>query len=125
VANELLLDGWLAHEHGIPSAYRAALARAGALLEQAAVEPNASGAVARACARIHESPLPLAYTRPSFVCERVERALAPRPFLAFAASELPALERALGAAAEACALWAPELLASVRSTLDAPTKGFS
>jgi hypothetical protein len=117
VASELLLDGWLARETGVPAAYRTALASAGELLRGSALDADVSGALPRVCARIHASPLPEAYGDASFVCERVERALASRPFLAFDASELPALEAALVDAREECVRWAPGVLDGVRAAL--------
>jgi hypothetical protein len=122
VANELLLDGWLAREAGVPSAYRDALRDAGELLRDGALGAAARSDVAAICARVHASPLPEAYADVAFVCERVERALAPRPFLALDPSERPALASALADAALHCAGWAPSVLAGVRRALD-PARG--
>jgi hypothetical protein len=118
VANELLLDGWLAREAGVPRAYRDSLRDAGELLRSGAIDGPARGDVAAICARVHASPLPEAYADVAFVCERVERALAPRPFLALDPSERPAVASALADAAMHCAGWAPIVLAGVRRTLD-------
>jgi len=117
VASELLLDGWLAREAGVPSAYRDALASAARLLREGEVAEGASDSLRDVCARIHASPLPEAYADASFVCERTVRALAPRPFLALEAAELPALEAAIAAAGEECAVWAPSVLDGVRGSL--------
>ncbi len=117
VAQELLLDGWLAREGGVPRAYRDSLGDASALLRDGALDLALSGDVALVCARVHASPLPEAYADVAFVCERVERALAQRPFLALEASELPAVAAAVGEAAAECAQWAPNVLASVRRAL--------
>ena len=122
VASELLLDGWLARETGVPAAYRAALAGATELLRDDAIFEGARGALRDVCARIHASPLPEAYGDASFVCERTLRALAPRPFLALAAHELPALEHAIASTAEGCAQWAPGVLDAVRSSLADATR---
>jgi len=118
VANELLLDGWLAREAGVPRAYRDSLRDAGELLRDGALGAAASGELAAICTRVHASPLPEAYADVAFVCERVERALAPRPFLALDPSERAAVASTLAGAAEECAGWAPGVLAGVRRTLD-------
>jgi hypothetical protein len=120
VANELLLDGWLAREAGVPRAYRDSLRDAGELLRGGPLSLGASGDVAAICARVLASPLPEAYADVAFVCERVERALAPRPFLALAENERPAVARELSASAERCAGWAGDVLSDVRAALAAP-----
>ncbi|HEU4431401.1 MAG TPA: hypothetical protein VFT98_21755 [Myxococcota bacterium] len=115
VANELLLDGWLARAVGVPETYRAALNRAGELLGTSGAAPASSAALQAVCMRLHAAPLPESYAEVAFVCERVERALASRTFLALTQDELPALAPALARAGEACATWAPAVLADVRS----------
>jgi len=115
VANELLLDGWLAREAGVPSTYRAALKCAGELLGTSDAAPSLSVALDPVCARLVAAPLPESYADVAFVCERVERALASRTFLALAQGELLALAPAVARASEACASWAPAVLADVRS----------
>jgi hypothetical protein len=119
VGLELLLDGWLARAAGVPRGYRESLERAETLLGEGALELEARRGVAAVCLRVHASPLPEAYVDAAFVCERVERALAQRPFLALQAGELEAVATALGEAALACADWAPSVLAGVRRALDA------
>jgi hypothetical protein len=121
VASELLLDGWLACESGVPQAYRASLARAGELIARAAGEAPWAAQVEVICARIHAAPLPEAYADVAFVCERVERALAPRPFLALAREELPAVSLTLREDAWSCARWAPRVLSDVRREGSLPT----
>ena len=118
VAHELLLDGWLAHEAGVPALYRRALGEAARLLGNSDLDPSASDGVAEVCARLHAAPVPEAYADAAFVCARVERALASRPYLALAASELIAVASALRDAASESALWAPGALASVSRALD-------
>jgi hypothetical protein len=115
VASELLLDGWLAREVGVPRAYRDALGGAPGLFARECFAPHERDAVAAVCARVFASPLPEAYADAAFVCERVERALAPRPFLALRACELPAVAEALAAEAAHCAAWAPRVLSDVRA----------
>lgn len=117
VGNELLLDGWLAREMGVPRAYRDSLGGAHGLLSGSALAPAASSEVARVCARVHASPLPEAYGDAAFVCERVERALAPRPFLALTPSERPAVASALADAQRGLSRWAPSVLDGVRLAL--------
>jgi len=117
VANELLLDGWLAREAGVPRAYRDSLASASELLKTGGVEDVLRDEVAAICARVHASPLPEAYTDAEFVCERVTRALAPRPYLALAPSELTEVAWALADSAAQCGSWAPGVLAGVRGAL--------
>jgi hypothetical protein len=117
VALELLLDGWLAREAGVPATYRESLQRACELLRASAIDALACDEIAAVCARIHAAPLPEAYADAAFVCERVERALAPRPFLALAAAERAAVASAVGEAALQCASWAPGVLAGVRGAL--------
>jgi acyl carrier protein phosphodiesterase len=119
VASELLLDGWLAREAGVPETYRAALKRAGELLGASGVAPALSAALPPLCARLHDAPLPEAYADADFVCERVDRALAARPYLALAPSELPALAPLLAQESAECASWAPAVLAGVRAAIGA------
>jgi hypothetical protein len=117
VGGELLLDGWLARRRGVPALYRSALADARALLAGApALAPLREG-IAATCARVLAAPLPEAYTDAEFVCARVERALAPRAYLALAAHELPAVARALTEAAPLTERWAEPALASAAEGL--------
>ena len=118
VANELLLDGWLAREAGVPVLYRRALGEAARLLGDSDLDPNASDGVAEICARLQGAPVPESYADAGFVCARVERALASRPYLALAANELSAVASALRDAASESVLWAPSALASVARALD-------
>ena len=118
VAYELLLDGWLAAEAGVPALYRCALGDAARLLGGSGLAPGASAGISAVCARLHAAPVPEAYADAAFVCARVERALAPRPVLALTATELSAVADALRDAATESALWAPSALASVARALD-------
>jgi hypothetical protein len=120
VANELLLDGWLAQGAGVPTAYRDSLKDSRALFEHARFGARGGEAVSAVCARIHASPLPGAYADVAFVCERVERALAARPFLALAAGERDAVAEAVAEAALHCERWAPFVLRDVRTAFVAP-----
>ena len=92
VGIELLLDGWLARERGVPGSYRAAL---GALREDAAALalPRTAGPMdfSELGRRIEDAGLPETYTDPVFVAARVERALRGRARLALAPEELPAV----------------------------------
>lgn len=117
VAGELLLDGWLAREAGVPALYRDALVRANTLLESGALASDRVAAVAGVCARLHAAPVPEAYADVAFVCARVERALAPRAYLALAAHDLPLLERAVRDAAQELPGWAPAALAGVAAAV--------
>lgn len=113
VAGELLLDGWLAREKGVPALYRSALASASELLERGAPQEASGAAVAGVCARLHAAPVPEAYGDPAFVCARIERALAARPYLALASSETPIVAGALARATRGTRDWAPSALATV------------
>jgi D-aminopeptidase len=119
VASELLLDGWLAGQAGVPRAYRDSLAAARELIEREQGETPWRSEVAAVCARVHAAPLPEAYEEVAFVCERVERALAPRPFLALASSEQHAVAAVLRDEASGCARWAPSVLDGVRRAFPA------
>jgi hypothetical protein len=120
VASELQLDGWLAREAGVPRAYRDSLADARGLLRECALRPDARADVEAICVRVHASPLPEAYASAEFVCERVVRALAHRPFLALEPRERPAVAAELAASAERCAGWAPGVLGDLRRALARP-----
>jgi hypothetical protein len=117
VAHELLLDGWLAREAGVPALYRRALGEAAGLLGESGMGGSARDDVTAVCTRLHAAPVPEAYVDPAFVCARVERALAARPYLALAAHERSAVASALDVAASECAAWAPGALASVQRAL--------
>jgi len=119
VGVELLLDGWLAAEQGVPLLYGAALALGPALAPAIAfrVERDAAPLV-ELCERIAAAPLsPDAWCEPERLAARLVRILARRPLLALEAHELPAV-RAWGARARLdVARAAPALLAEVRSSL--------
>ncbi len=117
VAGELLLDGWLAREAAVPSLYRRALGDARALLAAGALACDTSERVTRVCARLHAAPLPESYTDAAFVCERIERALAARPYLALATHELEIVHSEVVRAARETR-WVPSALERVRRALE-------
>lgn len=91
VGVELLLDGWLLEERGLPECYEAAL-RAG---EELAAELHFRGedpAGSRSqwqyvCRRLQDAPVPEGYRDPDFVAERLIGILAKRPRLAVVAGK--------------------------------------
>lgn len=101
VGSELLLDGWIARTRGISPHYDAALAR-GPALESALRWRRGIGERhwAPLCARVEQSPIPIAYDDPTFVCERLVRILSRRPRLALVPAELPAVRHWLAGARE-------------------------
>ena len=119
VGVELLLDGWLAAEQGVPALYGEALALGPALAPAIAFRLDRDAApLVELCERIAAAPLsPEAWCEPDRLAARLVRILARRPLLALQAHELPAV-RAWGASARAeVALAAPALLAEVRAGL--------
>jgi hypothetical protein len=116
VGVELLLDGWLAAEQGVPALYGEALALTPALAPAIALRRRADAApLVELCARIAAAPLsPDAWCEPDRLAARLVRILVRRPLLALDASELPAVRAwATGARLEV-ARTAPSLLAEVR-----------
>ena len=95
VGLELLLDGWIAESHGVPAAYRDALAKAPELAQRVDFQaaPGAISAFEAVCSRIAASELPAAYGDPAFTAARVARALARRPRLALTDGERVLAER--------------------------------
>jgi hypothetical protein len=119
VGVELLLDGWLAAEQGVPALYGEALALGPALAPAIAFRVDRGAApLVELCARIAAAPLsPDAWCEPDRLAARLVRILARRPLLALEARELPAV-RAWGASARLeVARAAPTLLAEVRAEL--------
>ena len=119
VGVELLLDGWLAAERGVPALYGEALALGPALAPAIAFRVDRGAApLVELCERIATAKLsPDAWCEPERLAARLVRILARRPLLALEARELPAV-RAWGASARLeVARAAPALLAEVRSRL--------
>jgi hypothetical protein len=89
VGVELLLDGWLLDERGLPECYDAALEAGAELAEELffrGEDPGASRAQwRRVCQRLQQAPVPEGYRDPQFVAERLIGILAKRPRLAVAA----------------------------------------
>ncbi|HBP23029.1 MAG TPA: hypothetical protein DEA08_35305, partial [Planctomycetes bacterium] len=84
VGVELLLDGWLVEQGGVPEPYREAVASAEARAEALSFQGDEEAARRQwrsACARLAQAPLPEGYTDPRFVAERLVRILARRPRL--------------------------------------------
>ena len=119
VGVELLLDGWLAAEQGVPALYGEALALGPGLAPAIAFRVDRSAApLIELCERIATAKLsPEAWCEPERLAARLVRILARRPLLALEAHELPAV-RVWGARARLeVARAAPALLAEVRSRL--------
>lgn len=111
VGVELLLDGWIAAEHGEPASFPAALAAGRSLGTRVSFAGGDSArALATVCCRIPEAGLPHAYADPAFTAERIRRVLARRPRLALSRAEAQQVaswaHRALHQVAEA----GPDLL---------------
>lgn len=87
VGIELLLDGWIAKQRGVPAAYHDALAAAPAYAARVHFTGTGAYALKALCARVAASDLPLAYADPPFTAARVERALSRRRRLALTADE--------------------------------------
>lgn len=84
VGVELLLDGHLARQHGVPARFREALAGAGELAPALELRGDATHGRARwreVCRRLAAAPVPERYIEPAFVAERLIRILEPRPRL--------------------------------------------
>jgi hypothetical protein len=119
VGVELLLDGWLATERGVPALYREALAL-GPTLAPVVVFRAESGAepLAELCGRIARTPFPPdAWREPERLATRLARILARRPSLALEPRELSAVRSWAGEARAGVAGAAPALLADVRAGL--------
>ncbi len=86
VGVELLLDGWLVQQRGVPTSYRSALSIAATAADDLVWHPPSFDSPAdrfRAmCRRLAGAPVPEAYAQPDFVAERLIRILATRPALA-------------------------------------------
>jgi len=119
VGVELLLDGWLAEEEGVPHLYGAALALGPALVPAVAFRVDGRAApLVELCERIAKAKLsPDAWCAPERLAARLVRVLARRPLLALAASELPAVRVWAASARVDVARSAAALLGEVRSSL--------
>jgi hypothetical protein len=119
VGVELLLDGWLAAEQGVPALYGEALALVPALVPAIAFRAECDAApLVELCGRIAAAPLaPDAWCEPERLAARLVRILARRPLLALEARELPAVRAWASGAWLEVGRVAPALLAEVRSTL--------
>lgn len=116
VGIELLLDGWLAAERGVPALYGEALALGPVLAPAVVFRAERDPApLVELCGRIAAAPLaPDAWCEPERLAARLVRILARRPRLALEARELPAVRAwAVGARREVGRA-APALLAEVR-----------
>lgn len=110
VGLELLLDGWLVREAGVPALYREALAGA-----HAGEAPGLDAV----CRRLAASPLPGAYADPAEVARRTATALARRPRLALAPGERDAVAAWCREAADRMTRHAEALLQETRRGLAA------
>jgi hypothetical protein len=121
VGVELLLDGWLAEEYGVPASFDAALAAGPSLLPAISFRRDADAAPLRdLLVRIRSAPLPpAAWCEPVRLVARLVRILARRPRLALAASELGAVRAWAQDARGALAAEAPGLLDGIRRELAA------
>jgi len=119
VGVELLLDGWLAAEQGVPARYGEALALAPRLAPAITFRLAADAApLLELCERIAAAPLtPTAWCEPERLAARLVRMLARRPLLALQASELAAVRAWAASARDEIARAAPALLAELRAEL--------
>jgi hypothetical protein len=112
VGLELLLDGWLAREAGVPELYPCALRHE--------IRRDAAG-LGAVCRRLAVSPLPEAYADPAEVARRVAAALGRRPRLALAAGERAAVAAWARKARRELATRAPAMLVETERALTAGT----
>jgi hypothetical protein len=119
VGIELLLDGWLASEQGVPALYAEALGLTPALAPSLVFRPESDAApLVELCERIAVAPLtPDLWCEPERLAARLVRILARRPLLALEASELPAVRAWAASAHDEVAYAAPALLVELRSRL--------
>ena len=119
VGVELLLDGWLAAERGVPALYGEALALGPALAPAIAFRVDRGAApLVELCERIASAPHSgSAWCEPRRLAERLVRILARRPILALAPSELPAVRAWAARTRPPVAAAAPDLLRGVRTEI--------
>jgi hypothetical protein len=131
VGVELLLDGWLASERGVPALYGEALALGPALAPSIVFRVGRGVApLLELCGRIAPAPLlelceriaaaphpPEDWCAPERLTSRLARILGRRPLLALLAGELPAVCGWAARARPDVAAAAPALLEEVRGSL--------
>lgn len=120
VGVELLLDGWLVEQEGVPATYRAAVASAEAQADALSFQGDAEAAREQwraSCVRLAQAPLPEGYTDPRFVAERLVRILFRRPRLAVEPGREPLVTAWAEAAKPRVAAEAAALLAEVEERL--------
>ena len=119
VGVELLLDGWLAAEQGVPAPYGEALALAPGLAPAITFRHAADPApLLELCERIATLPgSPARWCEPDRLATRLVRILARRPLLALEASELPSVRAWAASARDEVARAAPTLLVELRNGL--------
>ena len=116
VGVELLLDGWLATERGVPALYGEALALGPGLAPSIAFRMDAGASpLLELCVRIAATPHShAAWCEPERMTSRLVRILARRPLLALHGNELPAVRAWAASARREVERAAPALLAEVR-----------
>lgn len=125
VGVELLLDGALVSDLGVPPPYRAALREAAGAADELCFQGDPARARAswlRLCGRIEAAPVPEGYVESDFVAERLIGIMARRPRLAVTPGREPAVYAWAAAAAPEVAQAKEELLAQVEERLAHPTK---
>jgi hypothetical protein len=115
VGIELLLDGWLAEQRGIPPEYRRALEQAPELQWR---QKDGAGRFELLRRRILSAPLPEGYRDPLLVADRLVRILAARPRLALDAPAQAETFRWAPGAREVVAAVAADLVGEVRARLE-------
>jgi len=119
VGVELLLDGWLASERGVPALYGEALALGPALAPSIVFRVERGVApLLELCGRIAAAPHPPDdWCAPERLTSRLARILGRRPLLALLAGELPAVRAWAAGARRSVERAAPALLQEVRGAL--------
>ena len=119
VGTELLLDGVLSREGAASAIYREALQLAvdERLAHSVLVSDEEQARLHRGLTRLVRAPIPEAYLDPSFVVDRLQYVLAPRPRLAMQQSDMPHVQEQLQHLSEVVEGSWPELLDQVRQRL--------
>jgi acyl carrier protein phosphodiesterase len=120
VGTELLLDGLLSEESSSRATYTDVLMLAIEERLSAALPapPEAQDRLHRGLTRLRQAPIPEAYLDPTFVGDRLQAMLAPRPRLAFQPGDLVEVTQELRSlSSEVASSWR-EILAQVRGRLD-------
>ena len=129
IGTELLLDGCLHQQGADRAAYAAALelaageSEAGRLrLEPTRPQSADSMALSQLARRLQAAPVPDGYLEPSFVAQRLQRMLAPRPRLAFSSAQTSPVCAWLSRVQPRVAGFAPGLVEALLNDLrrDAP-----